>query len=135
MKIGRLKFPPDPEEMEQVAQEDYDRFMGNTVGKVEHVVYESTAGGFSHFYDLWEDAVKVRETQHAIVKYLEEMAQVLAEAGRASEKAMGDPSTVAVDKWVEILRARAKELLREAPTKRLEAPTIEPDNPKGKFIE
>lgn len=106
MKIGRLKFPPDPEEMEQVAQEDYDRFMGNTVGKVDH-------------------AVKVRETQHAIVKYLEEMAQVLAEAGRASEKPVGDPAAVAIDKWVEIVRARAKELLREAAPKRLEAPTIE----------
>lgn len=106
MKIGRLKFPPDPEEMEQVAQEDYDRFMGNTVGKVEQ-------------------ALKVQQTQHAIVKYLEEMAQVLAEAGRASEKAVGDPAAVAIDKWVEIVRARAKELLRETPTKRLEAPTIE----------
>jgi len=116
MKIGRLKFPPDPEEMEQVAQEDYDRFCGNTVGKIEH-------------------ALKVQQTQHAIVKYLEEMAQVLAEAGRASEKAMGDPASVAIDKWVEVLRTRAKELLRETPTKRLEAPTIEPDNPRGKFIE
>ena len=116
MKIGRLKFPPDPEEMEQVAQEDYDRFMGNTVGKIEH-------------------ALKVRETQHAIVKYLEDMAQVLAEAGRASEKAVGDPASVAIDKWVEIVRARAKELARGTAPKQIEAPTIEPDNPKGEFVE
>jgi hypothetical protein len=116
MKIGNLKFPPDPEEMEAVAQADYNRFCGNTIGKIEH-------------------AAKVIETQHAIVKYLEYMAQVLAEAGRASEKAMGDPAVKAIDKWVNILRQRAKELLKEAAPKRIEPPTIEPDNPKGKFIE
>lgn len=106
MKIGRLSFPPDPAEMEQVAQEDYDRFMGNTIGKIEH-------------------AQKVAETQHAIIKYIEEMAQVLAEAGRASEKALGDPARVAIDKWTDILRRRAKELLAKPEVKQIEAPTIE----------
>jgi Cu/Ag efflux pump CusA len=110
MKIGRLKFPPDLEEMEQVAQEDYDRFCANTIGKIEH-------------------AAKVVETQHAIIKHIEAMAQVMAEAGRASEKAMGDPAAKAIDKWIEILRKRAKELLKEPAQKQIEPPTIDHENP------
>lgn len=113
MKIGRLKFPPDPEEMESAAQEDYDRFCGNTIGKIEH-------------------ALKIRDTQHAIIKYLEEMARVMAEAGRASEKAVGDPADAAIDKWTEIVRKRAKELLK----KPVEPAALDrPANPRGQFIE
>lgn len=105
IKIGNLKFPPDPEEMERVIAEDFARFSGNIGRKIEH-------------------ASKVKETQHAIIKYIEAMAQILAEAGRASEKALGDSADYAVDKWCNILRDRAHELLRE-PKKMIEAPTVE----------
>ena len=68
--------------------------------------------------------VKTVQTQAGIIKYAEAMAQVLAEAGRASEKATGDAAWVAVNKWAEVIRKRAQELLRD-PVKQLEAPTID----------
>lgn len=105
IKIGNLKFPPDPEEMERVIAEDFERFSGKIGKRIEH-------------------AGKVVETQHAIIGYIEAMAQVLAEAGRASEKALGDSPHYAINKWCDLLRERAHELLRE-PKKMIEAPTID----------
>lgn len=55
----------------------------------------------------------VHQTQAGIQKYIEGMAQVLAEAGRASNKAIGDRPETAVNKWIEVLRKRAYELLKE----------------------
>lgn len=54
-----------------------------------------------------------RQTQHGIIKYIEAMAQVLAEAGTASQKAIGDSADYAIDKWVDVIRKRAHELVRE----------------------
>jgi len=53
------------------------------------------------------------QTQHGIIRYIEGMARVLAEAGRASNKALGDSPEYAVRRWSDILRNRALELLRE----------------------
>lgn len=53
------------------------------------------------------------KTQRGIIEYAEAMANVLAEAGRASEKALGDSAMVAVNKWSEIIRKRAVELIEE----------------------
>lgn len=53
------------------------------------------------------------ETQHGIIRYAEEMAQVLAEAGRASHDALGDPAEVAVRKWSDVILKRALEILRK----------------------
>lgn len=61
-------------------------------------------------FDRWVMAVK---TQHGIIKYAEAMAQVLAEAGRASNKAMGDSAEAAVRKWSKVIEDRALEILRE----------------------
>lgn len=55
------------------------------------------------------------QTQKVIIEYAEAMAQVLAEAGRASKKATGDSATYAVDKWIEVIRKRAHELLAQDP--------------------
>ncbi len=53
------------------------------------------------------------QTQAGIIKYAEAMAQVLAEAGRASHKATGDSAEYAVQRWVQVIQDRALELLRE----------------------
>lgn len=55
----------------------------------------------------------VVETQHAIIKYAESMAQILAEAGRASHDATGDPPKLAVRRWSDIILNRALEILRD----------------------
>lgn len=57
--------------------------------------------------------VNVASTQRGIIEYAEGIAQVLAEAGRASSKAVGDSPRVAVDKWIRVIRDRAYELLKE----------------------
>lgn len=61
--------------------------------------------------DMIRHALSVVQTQHGIIKYAEAMAQVLAEAGRASGKATGDPPEYAVRQWVAVIQERALELL------------------------
>jgi hypothetical protein len=61
------------------------------------------------------------QTKAAILQYVEHMAQVLAEAGRASAKAMGDPEEYAVNQWSEVIRQRAIEILRAEKSDRLAA--------------
>jgi Lhr-like helicase len=63
--------------------------------------------------EMVRHALTTVQTQHGIIKYAEAMAQVLAEAGRASKKATGDSVEYAVNKWAEIIRQRALELVRE----------------------
>lgn len=63
--------------------------------------------------DMVRRMVDVRNTQHGIIKYMEAMAQVMAEAAIASQKATGDSPSYAVDKWTDVVRKRAKELVRE----------------------
>lgn len=53
------------------------------------------------------------QTQHGIIEYAEGMAQVLAEAGRASNKALGDSPEYAVRRWSDVILNRALEILRE----------------------
>lgn len=52
-------------------------------------------------------------TQAGIIKYAEAMAQVLAEAGLASQKATGDSPSVAIRKWSDVIRSRALEIVAE----------------------
>ena len=59
--------------------------------------------------------IKVVQTQHGIVHVAEEMAKVLAEMGRASSKAVGDAPAYAVQRWSDLIRKRALELLRADP--------------------
>jgi hypothetical protein len=60
-----------------------------------------------------EHIVNMLQTKGAILEYVEPMAQVLAEAGRASAKAMGDPAEYAVREWSRVIMERALEILRE----------------------
>jgi hypothetical protein len=55
----------------------------------------------------------VIDTQKAILEYAEPMAQVLAEAAMASQKATGDLPEVAARKWSTVILHRTLELIRE----------------------
>jgi len=68
--------------------------------------------------------VDVHNTQHGIIKYMEAMAQVMAEAAIASQKAIGDSSNYAIDRWTDVVKKRAKELVAEKrATKKIEKGT------------
>jgi len=68
--------------------------------------------------DFVKHMVLATQTQHGIVKYAEAMAQVLAEAGRASAKATGDSPRTAINKWLEVIRQRAEELVELSPVEK-----------------
>ncbi len=57
--------------------------------------------------------IDINNTQHGIIKYMEAMAQVMAEAAIASQKAIGDSPAFAVSKWTEVVKKRALELIKE----------------------
>lgn len=59
------------------------------------------------------------QTQRGIIEYAEGMVQVLAEAGRASHKALGDSPEYAVRRWSDIIQKRALELLRTESAERM----------------
>jgi len=68
------------------------------------------------------------QTQHAIIKYSEAMAEVLAEAAVASHKATGDYPLDALDKWVRVIRNKARDIIQKPKEQRkLDAPVIEHD--------
>lgn len=76
--------------------------------------------------DMIRHYMLAAQTQQGIIKYAEAMAQVLAEAGRASHKATGDSPQVAVLKWITVIQKRALELLHEDSQQRaLPHPSIE----------
>ncbi len=56
-------------------------------------------------------ALMVVQTQHSIIKYAESIAQILAEAGRASAKAKGDSPEYAIRQWSDVILKRALELV------------------------
>ena len=56
------------------------------------------------------------QTQRGIVEVAEKIAEILAEAGRASNKVTGDSPHTAINKWSEIIRKRAIELVGDTPT-------------------
>lgn len=58
----------------------------------------------------WRDIVA---TQEGIAQFCEGAAQVLAEAARASEKAIGDSPTYAAKRWSDVILRRAQDLLAE----------------------
>jgi hypothetical protein len=63
--------------------------------------------------DIIDHYSMVVQTQKGIIEYAEAMAQVLAEAGRASNKALGDSEEYAVEKWCEVIKDRALQILRQ----------------------
>lgn len=63
--------------------------------------------------EMIRQALATVQTQHGIIRYAEAMAQVLAEAGRASQKATGDSAIYAIEKWSRIIHNRALEILQD----------------------
>lgn len=57
--------------------------------------------------------VKVAKTQGAIIEKIKRMAEVMAEAAIASQKAVGDSPEYAIRKWTELLASEANRLVRE----------------------
>ena len=55
------------------------------------------------------------QTHDGIIKYAEAMAQMLAEAGRASAKVTGDSAQTAVHCWIDVIRQRALDILKGDP--------------------
>lgn len=69
--------------------------------------------------------VLTAQTHEGIRKYGEAMAQFLAEAAVASQKATGDGPATALNKWMRVIRERALQLIAEKqrkPTKAINPP-------------
>ena len=67
----------------------------------------------TEFHRAFRHIAKVAETQAGIIKYMEAMAQVMAQAALASQQAVGDSPRIAIDKWIGVVRKRAYELVEE----------------------
>lgn len=65
--------------------------------------------------DMVKHAFLTVQTQRGIIEVAEKMAEILAEAGRASNKAVGDSPAYAVRRWSDVIRDRALELLNDDP--------------------
>lgn len=63
--------------------------------------------------DMIRGFLQTAKMQQEIIPHMEEMAQKLAAAGVASNQVKGDNPEFAIDKWCDVIRRRAKELLRE----------------------
>lgn len=78
--------------------------------------------------DMVRHLVKTAQTHEAIRKYGEAMAEFLAEAAVASEKARGDSALYALNKWMAVIGDRAKVLIgekrRQADAKAISAPGV-----------
>lgn len=70
--------------------------------------------------------VKVAKTQSAIIEEIKKMAETLAAAAIASQKAVGDSPEQAIYKWMQILGDEARRLVREQRTvpKQLDRGTV-----------
>lgn len=72
--------------------------------------------------------VKTAQTHEAIRQYGEAMAEFLAEAAVASEKAKGDNALYALNQWMAVIGERARELIglkrRAFDTKAINAPNV-----------
>jgi hypothetical protein len=62
--------------------------------------------------DMIRGYLETRKMQQEIIPHMEEMAQKLAAAGVASNAVKGDSPEFAIDRWCDVIRNRAKELLR-----------------------
>lgn len=57
--------------------------------------------------------VKVAKTQAGIIEAIKKMADVMAEAAIASEKALGDSTDKAISEWTRVLATEARRLVKE----------------------
>ncbi len=63
--------------------------------------------------DMARKFLQTAKMQQEIIPHMEEMAQKLAAAGVASNAVKGDHPGYAIDRWCEVIRKRARELLNE----------------------
>lgn len=77
-----------------------------------------------------EHILRVIQTKAAILEYIEPIAQVLAEASRASAKAMGDSERYALDQWLGVIRQRAMEIIQEGSARDVNAARRPPADPR-----
>lgn len=66
--------------------------------------------------DMARKFLQTAKMQQEIIPHMEEMAQKLAAAGVASNAVKGDSPEFAIDRWCEVIRKRARELLNEKMT-------------------
>ena len=66
--------------------------------------------------DMARKFLQTAKMQQEIIPHMEEMAQKLAAAGVASELVKGDSASYAIGRWCEVIRQRARELVREKMT-------------------
>jgi hypothetical protein len=85
-----------------------------------------TEGPFTD--DMVRHLLETAKTHEAIRKYGEAMAEFLAEAAVASEKARGDSALYALKQWMNVIEVRARELIgqkrRHADAKAISAPDV-----------
>jgi hypothetical protein len=78
--------------------------------------------------DMVRHLVETAKTHEAIRKYGEAMAEFLAEAAVASEKAVGDNALYALNRWMQVIGDRARELIgqkrRRVDAKAISAPDV-----------
>jgi hypothetical protein len=78
--------------------------------------------------DMVRHLVETAKTHEAIRRYGEAMAEFLAEAAVASEKARGDSALYALNRWMDVIGARARELIgekrRKVDAKAISAPDV-----------
>jgi hypothetical protein len=78
--------------------------------------------------DVVRHMVMTAQTHEAIREHGEAMAEFLAEASVASEKARGDNAIYALRQWLNVIEERAKALIgekrRQADAKKISAPDV-----------
>src|SRR5262249_54843980 len=70
----------------------------------------------------WPD---ICATQEAIIDFAKVAAEILAEAGRASERSTGDPANFAVRQWADVIRDEALRILREERDARMDKKRVQ----------
>ena len=66
--------------------------------------------------DMARKYLATAKMQQEIIPHMEETAQKLAAAGVASNAVKGDSPEFAIDRWCDVIRKRARELLNEKMT-------------------
>jgi hypothetical protein len=82
--------------------------------------------------DMVRHLVETAKTHEAIRTYGEAMAEFLAEAAVASEKAVGDNALYALNQWMRVIGDRARELIGQKRRRTDAKAIIAPDVIEGK---
>lgn len=80
--------------------------------------------------DMVRGILKARQLQHEMIPHMERIAETMAAAGVASQIATGDSPTLAIDRWVEVIRKEAKRLLAEKLREARSVPALAKNHPQ-----